>query len=51
MNAADTPTMNATLAPTRSWLKISRPMKSVPNQCLRLGPVEEEITGSTPVMG
>ncbi len=51
INAAETPTRNATLVPARSWLRRSRPMKSVPSQCLRLGPVDLVISGSTPVMG
>ena len=51
MKAAETPTKNATLAPASSWLKMSRPMKSVPSQCCQLGPTEETTLGSTPVMG
>jgi hypothetical protein len=51
ITAAEIPTIKATLAPARSWLRISRPMKSVPSQCLKVGPVHEVISGSTPVIG
>ena len=39
ISADEIPTMKAMRAPASSWLKMSLPMKSVPSQWRRLGPV------------